>query len=84
MCPNTVHGVSTVQEIEAAIEKLPREQFFALVDWLRAKHAEAWDRQIEEDAKSGQLDALYARVVAEDAGQPDRPLNEILDEGKLP
>jgi hypothetical protein len=78
-----VRCVSTVQEIEAAIEKLPPKEFLALCDRLREKHADAWDRQIEADARSGKLDALYARLEQENRGQPEIPLDEVLDDGKL-
>lgn len=76
--------MSTVHDIEAAIEKLPREDFFALVDRLRARYADDWDRQIEEDAKTGRLDALYARLETENRGNSEEPLGEILDDRKLP
>jgi hypothetical protein len=75
--------MSTVQEIEAAIDKLPPGELLALVDRLREKHAEAWDRQIEADAASGKLDSLYARLEKENRGQPEIPLDEVLDDGKL-
>ena len=57
--------MSTVEEIEAAIEKLPREKFLTLVDRLRARHADAWDRQIEEDSASGALDFLQQEADAD-------------------
>lgn len=75
--------VSTVQEIEAAIDRLPPGEFLALVDRLRERHAEAWDRQMESDATSGRLDALYARLETENRGQSDIPLDEVVDDGKL-
>lgn len=75
-----VHPVSTVQEIEAAIEKLPRDQFLALVDRLRARHADEWDRQIAEDAKAGRLDFLVEEAKQDIAGGKTRPLDEILDD----
>ena len=62
--------MSTVQEIEAAIEHLPRGDFFALVERLRERHADAWASQIEEDAHNGRLDSLYARLEAENRGLP--------------
>jgi hypothetical protein len=79
-----VFALNTVQEIEAAIEKLPHAEFLALVDRLRARHADAWDLQIEADAQSGKLDVLYARLEKENRGQPEIPLDEVLDDGKLP
>ncbi len=75
--------MSTVQEIEAAIAKLPAGEYLALFDRLREKHADAWDRQIEADAANGRLDTLYARLEKENRGQPEIPLDEVLDDGKL-
>ncbi|MGH8017410.1 MAG: hypothetical protein ACREIA_03840 [Opitutaceae bacterium] len=75
--------MSTVQEIEAAIGKLPREDFFALIDRLRAKYADAWDRQIEEDAKAGRLDFLWEEAKKEIAEGKTRPIDEVLDDPKL-
>lgn len=66
--------MSTVQEIEAAIEKLAPGDFFALVGRLRERHPDAWDRQIEEDANSGRLDRMIARLEQENRGQLDKPL----------
>lgn len=76
--------MSTVQEIEAAIAKLPSREFLAMVDRLREKYSETWDRQIETDAASGKLDSLYARLDKENRGQPKISLDEVLDHGKLP
>ena len=36
-----------------------------LVDRLRARHADAWDRQIEEDSASGALDFLLQEADAD-------------------
>lgn len=76
--------MSTVQEIESAIDRLPPRELLALVDRLRERHADAWDRQIEADAQNGRLDALYATLERENQGQPETPLNEVVDDGKLP
>jgi hypothetical protein len=54
--------MSTVEEIETAIEKLPREELFELTSWLSGKFSAAWDAQIEEDVSAGRLDEL-ARVA---------------------
>jgi hypothetical protein len=50
--------MSTVTEIEAAISKLSREELVAFRDWFKEFDAAAWDRQFEQDAKAGRLDAL--------------------------
>ena len=70
--------MSTVQEIESAIDRLPPTELLALVDRLRGRHAEAWDGQIETDAQNGRLDALYARLEPENRGQPEIPRDEVL------
>jgi len=71
--------MSTVQEIESAIAGLPRQDFLDLVDRLRYRHADAWDRQIEEDAAAGRLDSLWEETRREIAEGKTRPLDEILD-----
>lgn len=75
--------MSTVQEIESAIDWLPQREMLAFVDRLRGRHAEIWNRQIAADAQNGRLDALYARLVAENGSQPKIPLDAVLDDGKL-
>lgn len=57
--------MSTVAEIEAAIGGLPRDQFFHLITWIKARFADAWDRQIEDDVKTGKLDHLAREALAE-------------------
>jgi hypothetical protein len=47
-----------VQEIEAAIESLPREEFVRLRNWFLEKDWADWDEQIEADSASGKLDFL--------------------------
>ena len=50
--------MSTVQEIETAIEKLSDEQVEELRAWL-------FDRELARDATSGLLDPLARRAIAE-------------------
>jgi hypothetical protein len=50
--------MSTVQEIEIAIQKLAPQEIKAVADWLQEYCEERWDQQIETDAKSGRLDKL--------------------------
>ncbi len=75
-----VSCVSSLAEIEEAIAKLPDKDFRVLLARLRARDAEAWDRQIEGDGKSGRLDALYARLAGEDEASSKVPLDEVLDD----
>ena len=57
--------MSTLAEIEQAIEKLPREDLFQLTGWLSTHFSDAWDRRIEEDIVAGRLDDLAAEAIAE-------------------
>jgi hypothetical protein len=70
--------VTEPEEIERAIARLPRAEFFALVERLRERHAEVWDREIEEDAENGRLDRLWEKAQREIEEGGLRPLNEIL------
>jgi hypothetical protein len=76
--------VTQIQEIEQAIAKLPREEFFELMRHLREHHAREWDCQIEEDAHSGKLREAYQRLEAENQGQSQGTLDDFLDHEKLP
>jgi len=75
--------MSTVKDIEAAISRLSPGDYSELRTWFTAFDADAWDREIEEDAASGRLGALYDRLQAENEGEPEIPLDEVLDEKKL-
>jgi hypothetical protein len=58
-------GVHTVQEIEQAIEKLAPEDFTRVASWIGKRLNEQWDRQIERDAASGNLDFLFDEAKSE-------------------
>jgi len=60
-----VFTVSTVEQIEEAIQKLSREEFFRLHEWIRDRFDDEWDRQIEEDIRAGRLDKLAEEALAE-------------------
>ncbi len=66
--------MTTVMEIERAIEKLPQDQFSEIHDWIVKKDWQAWDAQIERDSAAGKLDFLVAEA-RQDADYGDtRPL----------
>ena len=75
--------MSTLAEIEEAIGKLPPSEFRDLLNRLNEQDAAAWDRQIEEDAENGKLEALYTRLLEEEGDQPKVPLDEVLDDPKF-
>jgi hypothetical protein len=50
--------MSTVQEIEIAIQKLKPQEVHTVADWLQEYREQLWDKQIEADAEAGRLDKL--------------------------
>lgn len=57
--------MSTVPEIERAIERLPAEELARLRAWFAEYDAAHWDLQIERDAAAGRLDALGDEALAD-------------------
>ena len=56
--------MSTVQEIEKAIEHLPTEEFLKLGEWFDDQRERLWDERIARDAQSGRLDFLIEEARA--------------------
>jgi hypothetical protein len=56
-----------VQEIQSAIESLPREEYACLREWFSERDWELWDRQIEADSEAGKLDFLIKEAFDEKA-----------------
>lgn len=54
----------TVKEIEREIKKLPSKRLTAFRDWFARFDSDAWDRQIEKDARAGKLGALAREALA--------------------
>ena len=57
--------MSNVEAIKSAIEALPESDYIKLRQWFNEKDWEKWDKQIEEDSKSGKLDFLIADALKE-------------------
>ncbi len=51
--------MSRIEEIEAALESLPREEFQKIAAWCRDREGALWDEQIDSDSASGKLDFLF-------------------------
>ena len=71
-----------VEEIEAAMAKLPEKDFERVVTWIEERIQSRWDRQLEADAKSGKLETLRDRLAKEKPGE-EVPLYEFLDDSEL-
>ncbi len=54
----------TVEEIKSAISSLSKEDYVRLREWFSRKDWERWDKEIESDSASGNLDFLM-----EEAGE---------------
>ena len=52
-----------VEKIEQQIKALSAEELVRLREWFAAFDAEAWDRQMEADVRSGKLDALGEQAL---------------------
>ena len=55
--------MTTISEIEAAVRSLSPQDLTAFRAWFAQFDAELWDRQLEEDAASGRLDALAEEAL---------------------
>ena len=54
-----------VKSIEKAVESLPPSELAEFRRWFSEFDGAAWDRQIEQDAASGKLDALASEALAD-------------------
>jgi hypothetical protein len=57
--------MSRVEEIQAAIDNLPPEDYGKLAEWFRARENAQWDQQMDRDSETGRLDALFEEAEAE-------------------
>ncbi len=55
--------MTTVVEIQRAIEELTESDYAALREWLLERDWEKWDREIEADSKAGRLNFLDDRLA---------------------
>ena len=54
-----------VEEIEAAITRLPAEEYQRLVNWFRTREQARWDQQMDGDSAEGKLDFLFQEAESE-------------------
>jgi hypothetical protein len=66
--------MSTVEEITAAIERLPADQLARLREWLAEYSEWLWDEQIERDVQAGRLDVLIDEAMEDHRSGRTRPL----------
>jgi hypothetical protein len=57
--------MTTVEEIEKAVEKLPADQLARFRAWFEEFDTARFDAKIERDAKAGKLDQLAREAKAD-------------------
>ncbi len=55
--------MTTVKEIEEAVANLPKLDMDKFRSWFKKFDAELWDKQFEEDVRSGKLDQLADQAL---------------------
>ena len=55
--------MTTVQEIKTAVAHLPDPDLGKFRAWFVGFDAQSWDREFEEDARSGKLDRLADQAL---------------------
>ena len=66
--------VTRIDELESAIDALPDDEYGALRDWFWERDWAKWDREIEVDAASQELDFLFQEAEGAKANGTLRPL----------
>ena len=54
----------TVKQLELQVKKLGRSKLAEFREWFRRYDADAWDRQIERDVRSGKLAKFAKEAIA--------------------
>lgn len=66
--------MNTVKELEKAVTDLSPEEFAEFRAWYEAFDAAMWDKQFQDDAKSGKLDRVAEKAVADYRKGKAKPL----------
>jgi hypothetical protein len=72
--------MSTVVQIERALQTLPVEDARKIADWLQHYLDEKWDNQIDADIAAGKLDKLADKAMQDYQAGRVKPLDEIIDQ----
>ncbi len=66
--------MSKVERIEEEVSNLSASELARFREWYAEFDAVAWDKQFEDDAAAGKLDAIADRAVREHRLGQTRPL----------
>jgi hypothetical protein len=64
----------TVKELEKAVTDLPLDKLAEFRAWFESFDAARWDRQFEEDVKSGKLDRVAEKSIKDYSKGKAKPL----------
>lgn len=56
--------MTKIQLLEKEVQKLDRADLEIFRNWFRRYDSDAWDAQIQRDARAGKLDALAQEALA--------------------
>ena len=66
--------MTKIEKLEREIRSLSAKDLTNFREWFAVFDAAAWDRQIDEDAKAGKLDALADAAIADHRAGHSRKL----------
>lgn len=69
-----ISTMTTVQEIEKALSKLPPEKLAEFRSWYTEFDAAQWDEQIERDVQVGKLDTFADQALSDHTQKRCKPL----------
>jgi len=69
-----VSYMSAVEAIERQVAQLDPTELAQFREWFLEFEADAWDRQMEQDAKAGKLDALANKALDDHKAGRTTPL----------
>ena len=72
--------MTTVAEIENALEVLPVNDARKVADWLQHYLDETWDKQIDADIAAGRLDKFAGQALDDYRAGRLKPLDEVIDQ----
>jgi hypothetical protein len=64
----------SVKELEKAVTDLPADKLAEFRAWFESFDATQWDKQIEEDARSGKLDQVAEKAIKDYGKGKAKPL----------
>ncbi len=64
--------MNRVEEIEAAINDLPPEEYQRIAQWFREREQARWDEQMDRNSSAGKLDFQFEEAQHESSQAPLR------------